>query len=678
MAVLPMKRIALYGLAAERKAILEALQKYGAVEVQDADYAAYGFAKLDTSASQAVFGKAISTADNALDILGEYTQEKESIFSSLEGRRTLHISAYNDYARHIKGIHETAEQIIKLAREIDELHTEIAACEAQIAALRPWLALDVPLNFPGTQKTVARIGSFPDMHSQKDILSNYQTALEKLGYDAQNEPVIHMQLLSSAPEQTCVLILCLRLQKEIVDQSLRSMGFAQPPIITARIPAAELAVQQDKMQHAKAEILQRQEKICAFAQQRDALRFLSDYYRMRREKYQVLSHINQQKHVFVLCGYIPQKLIPQFKVQMEGQFTVEIVCTDADETDSVPVLLENNPFAAPVETVLETYSMPGRKEIDPSAVMAVFYYIFFGMMLSDAAYGLIMVLACGIALWKFRNMETELKKTITMFLYCGISTMFWGIMFGSYFGDAIAVVSNTFFHRTVSIPPLWFAPVNEPMRLLLFAFGLGILHIFAGLAIKCYQLIKAGDIRSAVYDVLFWYLTVGGGVLYLLSLDMFVTMTGLRIRIPSAVANIAAVCSGIGALGILLFGGRSSKNPGKRIAKGLYALYGISGYLSDILSYSRLLALGLATGVIATVFNKMGSMFGDGILGFVLFLIVFLIGHTLNIGINLLGAYVHTNRLQFVEFFGKFYEGGGKKFCPYAAHTKFYKIEEEK
>ena len=164
--------------------------------------------------------------------------------------------------------------------------------------------------------------------------------------------------------------------------------------------------------------------------------------------------------------------------------------------------------------------------------------------------------------------------------------------------------------------------------------------------------------------------------MYLLSLDMFVTMTGLRI--PSAVAKIAAVCSGIGALGILLFGGRSSQNPGKRIAKGLYALYGISGYLSDILSYSRLLALGLATGVIATVFNKMGSMFGDGILGFILFLIVFLIGHTLNIGINLLGAYVHTNRLQFVEFFGKFYEGGGKKFRPYAAHTKFYKIKGEK
>ena len=185
-------------------------------------------------------------------------------------------------------------------------------------------------------------------------------------------------------------------------------------------------------------------------------------------------------------------------------------------------------------------------------------------------------------------------------------------------------------------------------------------------------------IKGAIYDVVFWYLLVGGGVVYLLTMDMFINMAELTFRLPPEVGTAAAVCAGVGALGIILFAGRSSKNPAKRVAKGLYELYGVTGYLSDILSYSRLLALGLATGVIAQVFNQMGSMFGGGFLGAICFTLVFVIGHTLNMAINLLGAYVHTNRLQFVEFFGKFYEGGGEKFKPFSVHTNYFKFKEEK
>ena len=169
---------------------------------------------------------------------------------------------------------------------------------------------------------------------------------------------------------------------------------------------------------------------------------------------------------------------------------------------------------------------------------------------------------------------------------------------------------------------------------------------------------------------------VGGGVLYLFRVDMFLSMAGMTTKLPEAVGTIAAVTAILGALGIILFTARHG-GIGKRLAKGAYSLYGATSWLSDILSYSRLLALGLATGVIATVFNKMGSMFGGGIVGFIIFTIVFLVGHTLNLAVNLLGAYVHTNRLQFVEFFGKFYEGGGRPFTPFAPHTKYYKFKEE-
>lgn len=352
--------------------------------------------------------------------------------------------------------------------------------------------------------------------------------------------------------------------------------------------------------------------------------------------------------------------------------------SDVPEDAQPPVLLKNNKLSEPVETVLETYSMPNKHEIDPTFIMSLFYYFLFGMMLSDAGYGLLMIIGCAFVILRYPNMETGMKKTMKMFFYCGISTFVWGILFGGFFGDAVTVISTTFFGTTLMVPPLWFEPIKDPMRMLVFSFAVGILHLFVGLGIKFYQMAKEGDLKGAIYDVVFWYLLVGGGVVYLLSMQMFIDMAGLNFILPPAAGKAAAICAGIGAVGIILFAGRSSRNPGKRIAKGLYELYGVTSYLSDILSYSRLLALGLATGVIAQVFNQMGSMFGSGVLGAICFTLVFVIGHTLNMAINLLGAYVHTNRLQFVEFFGKFYEGGGEKFKPFSAKTNYFKFKEEK
>ena len=216
------------------------------------------------------------------------------------------------------------------------------------------------------------------------------------------------------------------------------------------------------------------------------------------------------------------------------------------------------------------------------------------------------------------------------------------------------------------------------MRLLIYSMAFGLVHLFVGLGIKGYMLLKDGKVLDFFCDIVLWYIFLIGLILMLLPSEIFASIAQTKIVFPAVLVTLSKALAIIGALGLLLMSGRSSKNPALRLALGAYDIYNITGWLSDVLSYSRLLALGLATGVIASVVNQMGSMLGKSVFGVILFIVVFIVGHAMNLAINLLGAYVHTNRLQFVEFFGKFYEGGGKPFEPFHAETKYVDIKEEK
>ncbi|MCD8250346.1 MAG: V-type ATP synthase subunit I, partial [Lachnospiraceae bacterium] len=258
-----------------------------------------------------------------------------------------------------------------------------------------------------------------------------------------------------------------------------------------------------------------------------------------------------------------------------------------------------------------------------------------------------------------------------------ISTVVWGALFGGYFGDLINVVSRTFFGHEVSIPALWFVPLEDPMRLLLYVMGIGVVHLFVGHGIMGYMRLREKRYLDFVCDCLLWYIFLLGLLGILLPTELFAGIAGTQFIFPAAVNTAAKWFTIIGLVGLLLMSGRSNKNPVLRVLLGAYDIYNVTSWLSDVLSYSRLLALGLATGVIAQVVNQMGSMAGGGFVGAIVFIIVFLIGHSLNLAINLLGAYVHTSRLQYVEFFGKFYEGGGRPFEPFNFKTKYVDIKEE-
>lgn len=675
MAILQMQRIMIYSLKKNRKTILETLQRRGVLEVCDLDIHDSVFFKEDTDSQQSAYLKNSSVAAQALSILEEYVPTEKSVFSSIEGRKPLSKEYYYMYVDEVNEIMRVVYEVLGASKKIADAKAEIVKQESIIESLVPWKNLDVPLNFKGTKKTAAFVGTFPAERSYEEIC----TAL-KLHLDENVD--FNIEIISSSPQLTCLVAMCHTDFREQFYNALRKEGFSNPVVETHLVPQEKAKRAEMKIKEANDIIEKNIKYIKSFRGMKDSFAFVEDYFVLRAEKYQVIKNLANTKHAFVLCGYVPKcdagKLAATLSTKYDAYVELEDVCDD-----DTPIKLKNNKFSEPVESVLKTYSMPKHTEVDPTSIMAIFYYVFFGMMFSDAGYGLVMTLGCGWALHHFKNMEEGFKKSVKMFFYCGISTMFWGVMFGSFFGDAVSVICQTFLHMDASQVPqipgittaLWFNPVVDPMQMLMFSFLLGIIHLFTGLGIQAYMHIRDGHFIYAVYDVFSWYLLVGGGILALLSLDMMKDMVGFVL--PPVFLTIGGICAAIGAVIILLFAGRESRNPLKRFLKGAYGLYGVTSYLSDILSYSRLLALGLATGVIAQVFNQIGSMLGDSIIAMILFALIFVVGHGLNIGINALGAYVHTNRLQFVEFFGKFYEGGGKEFMPFKINTKHYNIKEE-
>ena len=668
MAVSPMQRIELCALKKDRKKILEMLQRRGIVEISDGPENDGVFCKTDTAQARMVLEKGIAASREALEVLNHSAPEPKSLFSALEGKTETTVEQYDSFEKRRESMLQLAYHLSSLAQEIEESKAEILKLEIQIESLMPWKNFDLPLNYSGSKKTAAFIGILPPGSDQKALE-------EQLCLSGSDD--VAVEIVSSSPEQTCVMVLCMRAAAHGVEERLRELGYAKPNVTPSVPPAEQLRKLQDTVEELTRKALSAQDEIKSRSEAREDLKFLLDYYTMRLEKYEIISRLMQSRRAFVLTGYVPEREAAALEEELSANFPVAVKFETPAEEEDVPVLLRNNGFAQPVESVVESYSLPGKGEVDPSAVMSVFYYLLFGMMLSDAAYGALLSGICGFCLFRFKNMENGMRNTLKMFFFCGISTVFWGVMFGSYFGDVVDVVSKTFFGTHLTIPPLWFAPLNQPMRMLMFCFVVGLAHLFTGLAMNFYQLARAKKYKDAVYDVVLWYVLLISLIVLLLGQKIFADIAGFSISIPTTLISAASYAAIASAIGIILTGGRESRNWFKRILKGLYSLYNITGYLSDVLSYSRLLALGLATGVIATVINQMGSMVGGNAAGAVAFIIIFLLGHTMNIGINLLGAYVHTNRLQFVEFFGKFYSGGGQKFRPFTVNTKYFKFREE-
>lgn len=652
MAKLKMKKIELIALLTDSKKIIELLQRRGVVEICRNEEELSG---TNVTSIISEFEKFRSTAAQALDILGIYAPEKTGIAQMIGSRTEVEKHAFGREAMQIDRIMNIAGEIIRNNRIITDSEAQIAQNNIKSDTLEQWKKLDVPLDFKGTAATSAIIGSLPYMADSDSI-------------EAELPEGCFCEIISASKEQTNLFLLCSKTVFEEAMNALRMMSFIPVSESESKTPSELIKLYSQENSDLQQKIVECENRIIELQTERKQLKFAVDYLQMRKDKYDVLSSLGFTETTFVLNGYIPEKYCESLQKELEAKYTVFIEYTDPSDEDDVPVLLENSKFSSPVESITRMYAMPGKKDVDPTPVMSFFYYLFFGMMLSDAGYGLLMLIGTTIALKRFK-LEESMKKTLIMFRNCGISTLIWGALFGSWFGDIVQVIGKEFCGKQIGSIALWFEPMNDPIKLLLYAFGLGILHLFLGVAVSFRMSWDDGRKLDAVLDTL---------PIYMIVLGAAPLGASILTDVPAVLKSIGTPLLLSGVVLLVLTSGRSSKSVFGKFFGGLYALYNTAtGYLGDILSYSRLLALGLATGSIASVINLIGTMPQNLVLKAILLVIVFIVGHTVNLAINLLGAYVHTDRLQFVELFSKFYTGGGREFAPLTVNTKYIKFKEE-
>ena len=612
-----MQKLTLYALKADRDALLLALQKDGSVMLEP------------EAGSRTLPGAEAVSAQ--LDKTGAVLQflvqngAKNPLFPQKEK------VSYPDFLKETGEGKRLTEQLDTTASKIASLESEAAALRTQAESLEPWLQLDIPLEqLSFTETTHCHVGFLPDKE-----LPAFQEGMQNLLAD--------WKTYGEGQDGQALVVLAYNRDEEAVKHLLKEHDFSEAVLPKRSGTAAQ--VQQELLQEAK----EREDKIARLQQEtKDTLPHKQQvelYYDQLSAAHDRLQNGGVETvSAFKVQGWVRKDRTQRVEnVIRSVTDAYQLTFADPAEGEIPPTVLENSKLVEPYESVVELYSLPKAGSIDPDAIMAPFHFIFFGMMMSDAGYGLVLTLMLYIALKKFKPTGFARQLALVIF-FGGISTTIWGAMFGGWFG--------------LEWHPLLFVPMNEPLKMLALCFGLGSIHLITGMLIKTKMLLRDGDVMGAVCDQISWLIMFLG--FFLMAL------------VPGPIGKYLAW---LGAGIIVLFGGRDRKGIISRLIGGLLSLYNISGYLSDLLSYSRIFALGLATGVIAMVINTVAQMlWSAGPVGIVAAILVLLAGHYFNIIINVLGAFVHSSRLQYIEFFGKFYEAGGRAFLPLALRTKYTDI----
>lgn len=649
MSIVKMKRIRLIALAEERDALLSSLLHVGCVEISEpTDYAAdedqATLLHRDTTDLAKVKGDLVQLT-SALQILGKYAPQKEGMFAS---RRTVSESELLDRNMMADSL-EKAQRINDHAKNIGQLTARQNRLNAEILALRPWESYELPLDEKGTRQVSILLGT---------VANSVDISLLR-GTVAEAAEECEIRLLSSDREQHYLEVLVHRAQEQTVLETLRTFGFSFSQLkdmsgtVISNIHRLEETLAQTEREREQEITL-----ITAMGAETAQLKLCVDCVQQIVATESTKEKLLTGGAIIYLDGWVDEPNAEELEQTLK-QFDCAYELSDPAPEDypRVPVKLKNNALTRPLNMVTEMYSLPAYDGVDPNPLMAPFFVTFFGMMMADMGYGLIMILGGWFILNKMKAKGTMAHIGGLGYL-CGFSTLVFGALTGGFFGDFIPQLLKLINPESTFALPALFTPLTDTIAILIGSLILGFLQIITGMAISVVRKIQSGNFIDALFDEISWWIILAGGALAIFG-----------------IGNIAGVpvILVIGGLMLAIGGTREAKGFGK-VTKLIGIVYnGVSGFFSDTFSYARLMALMLAGSVVASVFNTLGAVTGNVIL----FVIISLIGNALNLVLNLLGCYVHDLRLQCLEYFGRFYKEGGKPFNPLTIQTKYVEIIKE-
>lgn len=651
--VVGLKKIYLIASSDDREEILNFLHNFGGLQVIDLEGRREEFVDLNYEIAQ---------VDFSINFFKNF-QKKEN--KSLKEKLTKTFSPKIEIS--IKELEEIIsnfpwKKIVKEVEEgevnLNETLSRIKKIKEEMEKISPWGNLDLNLSEFGKIKNIS---FFTGRISE----SSYQDFLEGLEKEIK---LVEIKKISKIDKNIyCLIVFTKEIEKEL-EKILEENHFEKEELLSLNTSAKEYFKDLKKELKNFEEKLEKLEKnlnnLVPFI---DRLKIIFDWLCWQKEKEETKQKISKTSFTFSILGWIGEKLLPLLKKEI-AKITKEseIVEVPIKEDETIPILLKNKEFISDFEIVTNIYGAPRYNEPDPTPFLTPFFILFFAICLSDAGYGLVLVLVSFFII-KFLNLPKNNKRFFRLFLWLGIMTFFVGAIFGSWFGIELETLPEFLQPvRDFLLKLRIIDPVKNPLQLLIISLILGVFQILVGLAVNLYWKIKNRMVLEGILSNVPWIFLISSILIFI----------GSSSKILSLSTNFSKYLVLLGAISVVLTQGRKQKSIFLKIPVGILSLYGLIGYLSDTLSYSRLLALGLATSIIAMVINLIAKIFSQMIpgVGIVVAVLVLIFGHLFNIGINTLGAFIHSARLQFVEFFPKFMEGGGLRFKPFKKEGKYIRL----
>ena len=648
MAIVKMKGLRLLAMRSDREALLELLQGMGCVEIDEPDQDPQTWqgllSQLGSQTLSRPDGQALSqaredlqAAQRALAVLKRHGDKGRGL---LAPRPRLTRQQLFDGEEQGK---QAVQQVLEADRQLAALEAQHSKLLTQRAALAPWLELNIPLDTASTQEMVVQFGTV----TAGVELEQVQRAVEGASELAQLT-----QASVDRDVRYCLLVCHTSAQEEVL-QALRDFGWSRMNLSgwtgTAKENDQRIARELEQNEQESAQAEQQLAQLTSLA---EPIRQAADRASVRINREEGRSRLLDTEKTFLLEGWVPEENWPQLESQMKNYPCAwELRDPTEEEYPKVPVKLKNNWFTRPLSMVTEMYSLPAYNGLDPNPLMAPFFILFYGIMMADMGYGLLMMIASVVVLKKSRP-RAGMHNFFALLGLCGVSTFIMGAVTGGFFGDFIPQLLKLINPESTFVWfwPTLFTPLEDTMMILVGAMALGFVQILVGMAISFVKKLRRGQVMGAIWEEVTWWVVFAGLALAILGVTNLVIILG----------------------GVMVVAGPILTEEGFGKVTGIFgSLYNhVTGYFGDILSYSRLMALMLAGSVIAQVFNTLGAIPGN----VVIFIIISMLGNALNFALNLLGCYVHDLRLQCLEYFNKFYEDGGKPFRPMKLDTNYYDV----